>query len=80
MKITKKTLIEKYIINHGSITSLEAISEFWATRLAAVINTLKAEGWEFEPTQRVRHKTGSYYGKYILKNTPDNYNNNGIKL
>ena len=70
---TKRKKVEEYIIQHGSITSLEAITNFWATRLADIIYKLKLVGWVFEETERVPHPSGSSYGKYKLISVPDDY-------
>ena len=72
-KDTKKKMIEKYLIQNGSISSLEAINNFWATRLSAIIYNLKAEGWQFDTTME-KHPTGSHYARYSLRNLPVGYN------
>ena len=71
---TKRKMIEEHLIEHGSITSLEAITNYWCTRLADVKYRLQNDGWVFK-TDKIKHKSGSYYAKYILINTPANYNN-----
>lgn len=40
-KVNKTQLIKQYLIDHGSITSWEAIEKFGATRLAAIIFELR---------------------------------------
>ncbi len=62
---TKKQNVVEYLQANGSITSLEAINEFYATRLAAIIYTLKKEGMIFRTT-REKHKSGCYYARYSL--------------
>ena len=64
MKITKQQMIENYLIEHGSISSLEAINAFWATRLSAIIYTLKKEGWHFKTTMEKHEPTGSTFARY----------------
>lgn len=73
MKKTKKEMVEEHLITNGSITSLEAIVEYWATRLSAIIYNLKEEGWQFDTTKE-KHHTGATYARYHLKNLPVGYN------
>ena len=69
-KYTKKEKVLMYLKEFGSITSLDAIREFDATRLAAIIYDLKKEGYEFE-VERIPHidRYGDKvsYAKYTLK-------------
>ena len=73
MKRTKREQVEKYLIDNGSISSLEAITEFWATRLSGIIYTLKQNGWQFDTTLE-KHPSGSHYARYHLRNLPVGYN------
>ena len=73
MKTTKKQMIEKHLIDNGSISSLEAITNYWATRLSAIIFNLKNEGWVFD-TQMEKHPSGSQYARYKLLHLPVGYN------
>ena len=70
MKITKQQMIENYLIEHGSISSLEAINAFWATRLSAIIFTMKKEGWVFDTTREKHEPTGSIFARYHLVTRP----------
>jgi len=45
----------KYMLDNGSITSMEAITNFGCTRLSAVIYTLRQEGHKIV-SQRVKFK------------------------
>lgn len=74
MRITKRMQIEEHLIQKGSITSLEAITEYWHTRLSGVIYKLRKEGWEIDSIP-IPHKSGSYFAKYILVKIPINYYN-----
>ena len=61
---TKKQKVLWHLRTHSSITSWEAIERYGATRLAAIIFDLKAEGWHIY-TKRAS-KDGSAWAKYIL--------------
>lgn len=65
--------IVDYLKKNGSITSMEAWSNFHATRLAAVIFKLRALGYNIETeTCDGINEYGSYtYAKYILKGEPN---------
>lgn len=68
MNKTEKVLI--HLIEKGSITSWEAILEYGATRLSAIIFNLRKRGMNIETmmvefTDRFGDK--SRYAKYILK-------------
>lgn len=69
MKITYQDRILQYLKDYGSITSWEAIKEFGATRLSAVIYNLKKNGYKFD--EEWVHTTNRYdepvsFKKYIL--------------
>lgn len=44
-KGTKQYKVERYFIQNGKITSIEAIERFKATRLSAIIYRLKKSGY-----------------------------------
>lgn len=46
--MTKQRAVELHLIENGSITSWEAIEEYGASRLAAIINVLRDRGWSIE--------------------------------
>lgn len=69
MKQSKKNKVLAHLQKNGSITSLEAIEEYGATRLSAIIYSLRNEGYPIEtiPVSFTdRFGTKSTYGKYIL--------------
>lgn len=47
-RITKVGLVQEHLENEGSITSLEAIKLYGATRLSAIIYILRNRGFEIE--------------------------------
>lgn len=42
--MNQKDQVHQYLIDHGSITTKEAIESFWCTRLSQYILLLKQEG------------------------------------
>ena len=68
--MTQEQRILEYLKVFGSITSWEAIKEFGATRLSAVIYNLRNKGYNIE-TRYVTKKNrfGEYvtFGEYELK-------------
>ena len=66
---TKKAKIEKYILKHKSITSMQAINLCLHTRLADVIYVLRHQGWDFH-VEDIPQKTGGPFAKYHLISSP----------
>lgn len=68
---TNKTqLVKEHLLNHGSITSWEAIEEYGATRLSSIIFNLRKIGYDIETRDIVfqdRYGNTGTYAKYILK-------------
>ena len=68
-KTTKTTKVLEHLKQYGSITSLEAIEKYSATRLSAIIYNLRKKGYDIE-TKDIgftdRFGTKSHYGKYVL--------------
>lgn len=69
----KKTNKTEKVLNHlkeyGSITSLEAIELYGATRLSAIIFNLRKRGFDIDTIDLPftdRFGTKSTYGKYVL--------------
>lgn len=67
--MTKKEMVLNHLKSGRSITSIEAIELYGATRLSAIIFRLKKEGYAFRTedvafTDRFGNK--SYYSKYTL--------------
>lgn len=68
-KRSKTQAVLEHLKEHKTITSLEAIELYGATRLAAIIFNLRERGYNIE-TENLpfvdRFGTKSTYGKYIL--------------
>jgi len=66
---TKTDNIKKHLMENGSITSWEAITQYGATRLSAIIFNLRDKGWDIE-VDRVkevdRNGQTSTFAKYVL--------------
>lgn len=70
-KFNKTEAVLNHLKEHGSITSLEAIEKYGATRLSAIIFRLRKQGYKIvtEDTDFVdRYGYKSRYGNYILVN------------
>lgn len=70
-KKTKKQAVLDHLKKYGTITSLEAIDNYGATRLSAIIFNLRKEGYEIETVDLPftdRYGAKSHYGKYVLNN------------
>lgn len=69
-RLTQYDRVLMYLKEHGSITSLQAIRLFGATRLSAVIFNLRKDGYiivdEFI-TRKNRYGDKVSFAKYILK-------------
>lgn len=68
-KLTKTDKVLKHLRENGSITSLEAIELYGATRLSGIIYVLRNRGYDIV-TENVkltdRFGNESYFGKYVL--------------
>lgn len=78
IKMNKTMAVLKHLEDFGSITSWEAIKEYGATRLSAIIYNLRRRYNLDIYTTRVdfvdRYGNNSNYAKYILnKHSEDNY-------
>jgi hypothetical protein len=69
MKDSKINLVAKHLISKKKITSWQAIEHYHATRLADIIFTLKAEGWNIV-TNMVKEDSGVRYAVYRLMSVP----------
>lgn len=70
-KMNKTEAVLLHLKEHGSITSLEAIEKYSATRLSAIIFNLRKRGYNIETIDMPfvdKYGTKSQYGKYILLN------------
>lgn len=69
MSKTNKTMeVLKRLDEHGSITSMEAIKLFGATRLSSIIHRLRKRGYDIETLMvEGTDRYGNYmqYGKYL---------------
>lgn len=69
-KTTKTQRVLNHLKQYGSITSLEAIDMYGATRLSAIIFRLRNHGYDIETIKMpFTDRYGNYnvYGKYVLK-------------
>lgn len=68
--MTQKEWVLAYMMNHGSITSMEAFDKVGITRLAAIIFDLRKQGYKIT-TDDIRTDTSRFgsttYAKYILE-------------
>lgn len=62
---TKIGQIAAYLRTNGSITSWEAIQLFHATRLSAIIFTLKERGMQIASVWE--ESNGAHYVRYVLE-------------
>jgi hypothetical protein len=72
-KVTKTSMVLAHLTFSSSITSLEAIKLFSATRLSAIIHTLRKRGHNIVTTSlKTKDKYGNtvVYGKYTLLPNP----------
>lgn len=70
-KTNKTTQIINHLKRYGSITSLEAIEMYGATRLSAIIYNLRKQGYNIETMKmQFTDRYGNYstYGKYVMVN------------
>ena len=71
-KTNKTEEVLKHLQEHGSITSIEAIERYSATRLSVIIFNLRKRGHNIT-TEMIdfvdRYGNKSVYGKYILVNS-----------
>ena len=71
MKKSQKTMILDYLKQHGTITSLQAIDMFGATRLSGIIFTLRNEGYDIatlDTAIKDRYGTRKTIATYKLMN------------
>lgn len=69
MKITQNDRILRHLKDHGSITSLEAMTEYGVMRLASRINDLKCMGYNIiSRTIKSKNRYGEtiHYSEYSL--------------
>jgi hypothetical protein len=64
-KVSQKVLVRNHLAKGGKIDSSTALRAFRCTRLAAVIYTLKQDGYDIN-AQRVRQLDGTVLATYSL--------------
>ena len=72
--MNKTTAVLQWLQTHAGITSMEAIKNFGATRLSAIIFTLRKRGYDIETvwcdgTDRFGNPTR--FARYYLRDSPD---------
>lgn len=77
MKLTQTNEVLEHLKTHGTITSIEAIMQYGATRLSAIIFDLRKEGHNIE-TQMVTGKNrrggSTTFARYVYKGGGDGSN------
>lgn len=66
----KAQLVKDHLLEHGSITSWEAIEKYGATRLSAIIFNLRKQGYDIRTIMREetdRYGNTCQYANYVLK-------------
>jgi Helix-turn-helix domain len=68
MKLSKQEKVKRHLLKHRSITSWEAIQNYSATRLAAIIFGLRKNGWKIEstPISEKRDDESGNATRYVL--------------
>lgn len=72
--MTQKTRILSHLYQFGSITPLEALSEYGIMRLASRMSDLKADGVPFHVvTEKSKNRFGEtvHYAKYVIGREKD---------
>jgi hypothetical protein len=72
MKLSKHEKVKRHLLKHRSITSWEAIKNYAATRLAAIIFELRKNGWKIE-SKPIAEKDGNLSNnatRYVLITDP----------
>jgi len=72
-KVTKKKLVTSHLIKHKTITSWEAIDNYSATRLSAIIFDLRKAGYGIstkEVAMKDKYGNKGFYAKYTLTSLP----------
>lgn len=68
--MNKHQLVKEHLMEHGSITSWEAIQNYGATRLSAIIFNLRKQGYDIRTIMREqsdRYGNTCQYANYVLK-------------
>lgn len=70
MRVTKHAQVLNHLKEHGSITSWDAIRDYGATRLSAIIFNLRKEGYNISTeTVLAKDRNGNtcQFAKYTLE-------------
>lgn len=70
-KTNKTGQVLNHLQRYGSITSLDAIGMYGATRLSAIIYNLRKRGYNIETVKMPftdRYGNHTAYGKYVMVN------------
>jgi hypothetical protein len=70
---TKINQVKKHLLKKKSITSWDAIIQYKATRLSAIIFNLRKNGWDIVTnniTSKDKDGNSSTYAKYVLISSP----------
>ncbi len=68
--MNKSQLVKEHLLEHGSITSWDAINLYGETRLSDVILKLRQKGWDIRTIMvefTDRYGNTSKYANYVLK-------------
>ena len=68
--MNKAQLVKDHLLEHGSITSWEAIEKYGATRLSAIIFNLRKKGYDIDSVRVEgidRYGNDSHFVRYVLK-------------
>lgn len=79
--MNKTKAVLQWLQTHAGITSMEAIKQFSATRLSAIIFNLRKRGYDIDMVWcegRDRFGNPMRYGRYYLRNSPSQ--DGGIEL
>ena len=71
--MNKTKAVLQWLQSHASISSMEAIKHFGATRLSAIIFDLRAKGYNIETVMcegRDRFGSPMRFARYYLRNSP----------
>lgn len=74
---TQKSLIKEYLLSGKHLTPLDALDLFNCMRLAAVVHTLKKEGFDIQ-TEIITTATGKKIADYYIK--PEDLTPDGVQM
>jgi hypothetical protein len=66
-KINKIQKVRNHLHKHGNITSLQAFQKWNATRLSAMIHTLRHKENYIIENEKMKTKDGTIFAKYVFK-------------